>query len=122
MYDFQKEENIRVKRQKGKFLCAPHFLINKYYTNTENAIFFSYGFSQNSGYPSNIKDIDYSIYGDMLIKFLIPADLKRDCLAYLKNKNISKNYLFAETDNDARLRANCSNILEEFKLREKQSV
>ncbi len=120
LHDFQKKENIRVKRQKGKFLYAPNFWINKYYTNIENAIFSSYGFSRNSGYMSNINDIDYSIYGDMLIKFIIPAGLKEDCLVYLKNKNISQSYLFPESNEDARLRVICSNILEEFKLREKQ--
>lgn len=120
LHDFQKEENLRVKRQKGKFLIAPNFWINKYFTSIENAIFSSYGFSRNSGYPTKITDIDYSIYGDMLIKFIIPTDVKRDCLAYLKNKNISQSYSFPEINEDARLRAICSNILEEFKLREKQ--
>ncbi len=56
----------------------------------------------------------------MLIKFIIPADLKKDCLTYLKYKNISQSYLFPETDEDTRLRTICSKILKEFKLREKQ--
>ncbi len=50
----------------------------------------------------------------MLIKFIIPADLKKDCLTYLKYKNISQSYLFPETDEDTRLRTICSKILKEY--------
>ena len=120
LHDFQKKDNIRIKRQKGKFLFAPNFWTSKYFANIENAIFSSYGFLRNSVYPSNIKDINHSIFGDMLIKFIFPADLKKDCLTFLKYKNISQCYLFPETDEDTRLRTICSKILKEFKLREKQ--
>lgn len=118
LYDFQKKENLRVKRQAGKFLFAPNFWRSNYFANTENAIFSSYGLSKNKSYPSDIKDIDYSSVGDKIIKFIIPAKLKRECLYYLRNKNITKEYLFPKTKEDYKLEKICSNILCEFRARE----
>ena len=65
-----------------------------------------------------IKDIDYSSVGDKIIKFIIPAKLKRECLYYLRNKNITKEYLFPKTKEDYKLEKICSNILCEFRARE----
>lgn len=106
LHDYQKKENNRIKRQKGKFLLAPNFWVNNYFANTENAIFSSYGLSKNKSYHSRVKDIDYECLGDKIIKFIIPAKLKEECLYYLKNKKITKAYLFPTTEEDEKLEKN----------------
>lgn len=88
------------------------------YCGFENGLFTSYRTSRNSKIYSNINTINDDALGDKLIKFVVPKNIKKDCLLYLKNIKISKELLFPYSSEEEKFKLICTNIMNEFKERE----
>lgn len=118
LHDYQKINNLRIERQQGLFLLAPNFWKNNFCYGTEKAIFSSYGLKKNEYIKCECKNISSECQNDKLIKFIIPANLKQECLNYLENKGITKQYLFPSKNQDIEIVRICEKILSNFKTRE----
>lgn len=116
--------NIRKQRQKGRFLWAPNFHKSNSnslwsYSNSfcgfENALFYSYRMNKTNKKTSTINTLNYdAINGDKLIKFIIPKNIKKNCLSQLEQLGISNDFLLPPDSKEDI----CNKILQDFLHRE----